>query len=139
MKETEISEKTLRLDKWLWYARQVKTRSKAARLVQEGKVRVNRDKVSKPSHGVRPGDTITAVVGSKVRVLEVVELGARRGPASEAETLYIDLSPAPPPSANTATANRTAARREPGSGRPTKRERRLTDRLRHRALYDGEA
>lgn len=82
-----------RLDKWLWYARVVKTRSLAAALVTRGRVRVNRERIQKPSQTVKPGDVITASVSRDMRVLKVLLPGTRRGPASEAQTLYEDLSP----------------------------------------------
>lgn len=132
-----MSADRIRLDKWLWYARQAKTRSKASKLIEEGKVRVNREKVSKPAQTIRPGDTITAMIGGRPRVLEVLALGSRRGPASEAMELYNDLSPVIASAPHQADITPRVPQREPGSGRPTKRERRQTDRLRHRALYDG--
>ena len=108
---------SIRLDKWLWFARRVKTRSKATKLVKDGKIRVNTDKVSKASHTVRVGDVVTATIATNVHVLKIVELGDRRGPAPEAQALYEDLTPAPAP--------RTQPRprrpeREKGAGRPNK-------------------
>ncbi|MEL6873262.1 MAG: RNA-binding S4 domain-containing protein [Pseudomonadota bacterium] len=122
-----------RLDKWLWFARIVKTRSLATSLVQQGRIRVNRVKVSKPSHTLRVGDVITATVHSRLRVLEVCDPGKRRGPAPEAQTLYRDLTPPPAPKPDAAHAAQSTAgrpRREPGAGRPTKRDRRQMDQLR---------
>ncbi len=84
---------TQRLDKWLWHARVVKTRSVATALVQAGKVRVNRGKVLKASHMVKLGDVITVAVGGRVRVLRVAGFAERRGPAAEAQELYGDLTP----------------------------------------------
>ncbi len=81
-----------RIDKWLWFARFVKTRSLAAALVAQGAVRVNRQKIAKPSHPVAPGDVLTMTVHGRVRVVRVVGPGARRGPAPEARLLYEDLS-----------------------------------------------
>jgi ribosome-associated heat shock protein Hsp15 len=130
-----MPETSIRLDKWLWFARQLKTRTKASELIEDGKVRVNRDKVVKPAHAVKIGDTVTAVINGRLRVLQVTALGTRRGPASEAQQLYADLTPAAAPAAD-APAEAPPPQRERGSGRPTKRERRDTDRLRHRALYD---
>ena len=125
---------TQRLDKWLWYTRLIKTRSMATRLVSGGKVRVNKVKCDKPSQGLRCGDVVTATIGKNIRVLQVLELGSRRGPAPEARALYEDLAPLPergkPLAAGPDAGSAVAARREPGSGRPTKRERRQTDRLR---------
>jgi len=117
-----------RLDKWLWYARLIKSRTLAARLVEDGKIRVNRERVDKPAHQVKPGDVLTASVHERVRILKVLAPGVRRGPAAEAACLYEDLTP-PPAVDAIKPSDQRMARREPGSGRPTKRERRQTDRL----------
>ena len=77
-----------RLDKWLWFARVVKTREDAAALVEAGHVRLNRNKITKPGHGVKTGDVLTIVLYSKVRVLHVVAFAGRRGPAESARHLY---------------------------------------------------
>ena len=76
------AESRVRLDKWLWFARVAKTRTLAGRLVIEGKIRVNRVRISKPAHGVKSGDVVTARVGRIVRVLKVTAAGERRGPPS---------------------------------------------------------
>lgn len=129
-----------RLDKWLWFARLAKTRTLAAAVVTAGKIRVNRVRVDKPSYAVRPGDVLTAALNRNVRVLRVVAPGSRRGPASEAQRLYEELTPgvdATKPLARldalpaAAMAGEGAAgQRLKGLGRPTKRDRRQIDRLR---------
>jgi ribosome-associated heat shock protein Hsp15 len=83
------------LDKWLWFARVVKQRPMAAELVEMGHVRLNRVKVTKPGHVVRPDDVLTIAVGGHVRVLRVKDLGTRRGPFVQACQLYEDLTSAP--------------------------------------------
>lgn len=88
-----------RLDKWLWHARFLKTRSLAQRFCEETRIRINGTVVSKPDYRVRPGDVLTFVQGRHVRVIRVAALAERRGPASEAGALYEDLSP---PAADTA-------------------------------------
>ena len=120
-----------RLDKWLWFTRLIKTRSAGARLVTSGKVRVNRERVTKPAFAVKEGDVITASVHRVVRVYKVRSPGHRRGPASEAGELYEDLTVRSEHRKPKEEEN-SAAMREPGSGRPTKRERRKTDALRGR-------
>lgn len=129
-----------RLDKWLWYARVTKSRTLAAHLIEGGKVRVNRARTDKPSHQVRAGDVITATVHRNVRILKVLAPGTRRGPATEARSLYEELTPqAAAPSAQGGGTDAGAAtlgetlpeNRVPGSGRPTKRERRLLDKFRN--------
>ena len=127
---------SIRLDKWLWYARLQKSRSKTARLVKDGKVRVNRERISRASYSLRPGDVVTIAIAHNVFVLEVLKTGNRRGSASEAQALYRDLSPAPSPQRARPRPHRPE--RDKGAGRPTKRDRRQTDRLRRNTLYDGE-
>jgi len=120
-----------RLDKWLWFARVVKTRSLATALVQSGKVRVNRIRTDKPSYTVRPGDVITVTAHSQVRVLRVTAAGERRGPAVAARELYEELTPprAEVPIQDGDVGNEHSPKRDPGAGRPTKRERRAIERL----------
>jgi ribosome-associated heat shock protein Hsp15 len=84
-----------RLDKWLWFARVVKTRSLAARLVTEGHVRVNSVRIETAAKAVKPGDIVTVALERHVRVLKVRASGERRGPAPEAQALYEDLAPRP--------------------------------------------
>lgn len=113
----------IRLDKWLWHARFFKTRGLSAKLVAGGHVRVNSDKVSKPAHAVAPGDVLTFPQARRVRVVRIVALGERRGPAPEAQALYEDLAP---PEPETGDAVPRSPRYE-GKGRPTKRDRRKLD------------
>ncbi len=119
---------TIRIDKWLWHARFFKTRTLAQGFVTGGNVRVNKQRIEKANHSVKPGDVLTFVKGPQVRVIEIVALATRRGPASEAQALYNDLSP-PTPRKNDPDRPAPVAQRERGAGRPTKRERRETDRL----------
>lgn len=92
--ESEAPPGRQRLDKWLWFARVVKTRSLAARLVSEGHVRVNSVRAETPAKAVRPGDVLTVALDRHVRVLQVVQPGERRGPYAEAQGLFVDMSPA---------------------------------------------
>lgn len=82
---------SIRIDKWLWQARFFKTRGLAASAVSSGAVRVNSTRVTKPAAPVRPGDGLSFVQGTRVRVIRVRALGDRRGPAPEARLLYHDL------------------------------------------------
>jgi len=75
---------------------------------------------------VKAGDVLTIAVGARVRILEVVSPGKRRGPAPEAQALYRDLTPPPPPKEEVVEP---PGLREPGSGRPTKRDRRQIGRF----------
>ncbi|MEN3950136.1 RNA-binding S4 domain-containing protein [Iodidimonas sp. SYSU 1G8] len=88
-----MHEMALRVDKWLWYARFYKSRSLAAKHIQAGDIRVNRQRISKASAILRIGDVLTFAQGDLIRVIEVVALGERRGPAPEARALYHDLAP----------------------------------------------
>jgi ribosome-associated heat shock protein Hsp15 len=119
---------TRRVDQWLWFARVVKSRTMAAELVTQGRVRINRERVEKPSQVVKPGDVVTVTAHSRVRILKVAAMGVRRGPPAEAATLFEDLTPPREPRDKTFTPAAAAAR-EPGSGRPTKRDRRDMDKF----------
>jgi ribosome-associated heat shock protein Hsp15 len=81
-----------RLDKWIWFARVVRTRSLAARLVGEGHVRVNGQRVLAAGKPVRPGDVLTIALAGGVRVLRVRAAGARRGGVAEASGLFDELT-----------------------------------------------
>ncbi len=116
-----------RIDKWLWFARLAKTRTLAQKLALSGRVRVNRDKNETASRLVKIGDVLTVTGDAGIRVLRIVATGSRRGPPAEARLLYEDLSPPKPADALTTVP---AARRAPGAGRPTKRERRALDSFR---------
>lgn len=101
---------TIRLDKWLWHARLLKSRAAAAALVAEGRLRVNGERTAKPHRAVGPGDVLTFALHGRVRVLRLLGTGRRRGPAPEAQALYEDLAPAPA----TGTASPAPALEGPG-------------------------
>lgn len=128
-----------RLDKWLWFTRLVKTRSLASRLVSAGKIRINRAKAVKPAQTIREGDVITATLNRSVRILKVIALGHRRGPATEAQQLYEDMTPQETENGARLVKHNSGSRksldqsflkstrvaeRKNGTGRPTKRDRR---------------
>ena len=100
-----MSVPALRLDKWLWLARFYNSRALAAKLCEAAAMRINGSPVAKAHHLVREGDVLTFVWNNRIRVVRVLALGSRRGPASEARMLYADLggegdaSGVPPPSA----------------------------------------
>ena len=123
-----MAEAPLRLDKWLWFARFVKTRSLATKLIVDGRMRVNGAPTQKAHYIVKLGDVLTFPLGRHIRVIEVVALGSRRGPAPEAQALYEDLDP-PRPSAPQQDASAPFEERIPGSGRPTKRDGRRIAQL----------
>ncbi|MGC6475844.1 MAG: RNA-binding S4 domain-containing protein [Parvibaculales bacterium] len=120
----------IRIDKWLWYARFFKTRTLATSLAGQGRIRVNGDKISKASTTVKTGDVLTFPKDNHIRVIEILALGTRRGPASEAQSLYLDLQPPAPAENSKNPASLSNFTRVRGSGRPTKRDRRKLDDLR---------
>ncbi len=124
----------LRIDKWLWHARFFKTRGLAAKVATGGHVRVNGARIAKASAAVGPGDVLTFPQARAVRVVKVVALGARRGPAPEAQGLYEDL--APPETGPRAPDSPVPPRPEPG-GRPTKKARRKLDETLHHGPRRG--
>jgi len=115
-----------RIDKWLWHARVVRTRSAAAALAASGHVRLNSQRVDAASRTVRAGDVVTVALDRTVRVLKVAGFAERRGSADAAAVLYEDLGPVPP---RLEAEQPPAAEREPGAGRPTKRDRRAIGRF----------
>jgi len=123
---TEELQSAQRLDRWLWFARFFKTRTLATNTVTTGKVRVNGERVSRAARAIKPGDVLTFPAGSEIRVIKVLGIGPRRGPAPEAQALYEDQTPRAPQS-SPKTTKTTPETREAGSGRPTKRDRRQTD------------
>lgn len=140
-----------RIDQWLWCARFAKSRTLAQTLVCGGKIRVNRVKIDKPSHWLKPGDVVTLSLGPRVRIVEVKDIAKTRRPAPEAALLFLELTPAQdrttssgdgkanakPGDGSTDVSRRTPhAFRLAGSGRPTKQERRALDRLKDR-FTDG--
>ncbi|MBN9248382.1 MAG: RNA-binding S4 domain-containing protein [Hyphomicrobium sp.] len=128
-----------RIDQWMWFARIAKSRTLAQALIERGKVRINREKIYKTSTIVRPGDVLTLSLGPRVVSIEVLGIGSRRGPASEAALLYRDLAAPPkdaasrPDEAAGAAEGAQQALRLEGSGRPTKQQRRQLDKLRGRS------
>jgi ribosome-associated heat shock protein Hsp15 len=118
-----------RLDKWLWAARFFKSRTQAAAACDGGKVDVNGE-AAKPARAVRPGDLLhVSLRHGRRRIARVKTLSERRGGAAEAALLYEDLTPPPPPREERPAPTMY---RPPGAGRPTKRERRLLERITRR-------
>jgi ribosome-associated heat shock protein Hsp15 len=107
----------------------VKTRSLAQKLAVSGRVRVNREKCDSASHPLKVGDVLTITLERRVQVLKVVRPGTRRGPPADARLLYEDLSPPP-------VAQPAGVTRDPGSGRPTKRDHRVLLSLKRQADDD---
>lgn len=119
-----------RIDKYLWHARFYKSRTQAAEAVHGGRVRVNGDHCQKPGTAVKPGDVLTISIGTRVKVIKILDFGTRRGPASEARLLYDDLTPPPPPKDEPQVAS-------PGpEKRPDKRDRRAITAFKNK-LFDA--
>lgn len=116
-----------RIDKWLWHARLVRTRTAAAALAASGHVRLNGERVTGASRAVRLGDVVTVALDRSVRVLKVAGFAERRGGADSARLLMEDLIPPTASSAEPEPA--LAGARAPGTGRPTKRDRRAIGQL----------
>jgi ribosome-associated heat shock protein Hsp15 len=123
-----------RIDKWLWHARVVRTRSAAASLVDSGLVRINGTRNTATSQAVRPGDVVTIALDRRVRVLKVAGFAERRGSADDARPLFEDLTPPETP----VPPETSAGARSAGAGRPTKRDRRSIERLLGRDEFDLE-
>ena len=86
----------MRIDRWLWHARFFKSRSLATELVASGRLRLNRRRITK-SHGtLHPGDILVFPQDRRVRIVRVIAISTRRGPAGEAAELYEDLVPGEP-------------------------------------------
>ena len=113
--------RSIRLDKWLWQARFFKARSISAKVISAGHVRLNGVKVKKTSTPIKLGDTLEFLQVETLRIVKIEALGTRRGPATEAQTLYEDLTPIPEISESAPEIER--------KGRPTKRDRRAIDKI----------
>ena len=125
---------SLRLDKWLQVARAFRTRSQATKACSAGRVRVN-DVIAKPHRSLAIGDQVEISFRGYVRRLEVLELRDRPLPKADAAKISKDVTPpelARPPRRSRSEPNPKAEFRDPGLGRPTKRDRRRIDRLRER-------
>lgn len=120
----QSSVESTRVDRWLWSVRVFKTRSLATEACRSGHVTINRG-ATKPSGQVHLGDIVTIRTGGRTRVLEVGRVISNRVGAPIAAECALDRSPPPPPSA-------TGLVRDPSTGRPTKRDRRLIERFRQR-------
>ena len=117
----------IRLDTWLWYARFYKSRSLSSKAILSGKVRVNSNKIIKPASKVKINDVLTINHVNTVRIIQIQSIGARRGPASEAQALYKDLS------ADVKAASKikdvSEKSKKDTNKRPTKKDRRILDKI----------
>jgi ribosome-associated heat shock protein Hsp15 len=118
-----------RLDKFLFFSRALKSRTLAQKVIETGAIRVNSERTVRSDLKVGAGDVLTMALHNRIVVWRIVDCGVRRGPASEAQGLYEDLSPPVLPKAEQSPYEAAIAPRGDGAGRPTKKERRETDRL----------
>lgn len=116
-----------RIDSWVWAVRLTKTRSQATVACRAGHVRIN-DRTAKAANPVVVGDIVRVRLHGFDKVYRVTGLASRRGSATEAAKHFEDLTPPPPPRVE----RPMVPIRDPGAGRPSKRERRELDRLRGR-------
>ena len=123
-----------RLDKFLFFSRAIKSRTLAQKFIESGAIRVNSERTDRSDLKVGAGDVLTMSLNNRIIVWRILDCGTRRGPAPEAQGLYEDLSPPALPKAQMSPYGAAIAPRGDGAGRPTKKERRETDKLRD----DGE-
>lgn len=122
MTEETSSNLSQRIDKWLWHARLYKTRSIAQKQVATGKIRVDREKISSPSRKVTTGNVLTITRERDIKIIEIIGISDRRGPYSEAQLLYNDMSP-PKPEKQKQEQTKESMSRIQSEGRPTKHQR----------------
>lgn len=114
----------------MFFSRAVKSRTLAQKVIAAGAIRVNSAKTIASDYRVGAGDVLTMALHERIVVWKILDPGVRRGPASEAQKLYEDLSPVPLPRDKSAPDGVAIGPRDMGAGRPTKKERRATDRFR---------
>ena len=117
----------IRLDTWLWYARFYKSRSLSSKAILSGKLRINSNKITKPATKVKTNDVLTLNYVNEIRIIQIQSLGSRRGPASEAQSLYIDLTENKIGSSNVKSTIEKS--KKDSNKRPTKKDRRLLDKI----------
>jgi len=118
-----------RLDKWLWHARVTRTRTLARKLVEAGKVRLNRVKTVSPDQPIRIGDVLTITLPRAILVYEVAAFAERRGPYSQAVKLYVDRSALQTGAASGAGRNDGQPTIQGELAKPDARARRVARRL----------
>ena len=117
----------IRLDTWLWYARFYKSRSLSSKAILSGKLRLNSNKIIKPASKVKINDVLTINHIKMVRIIQVQSLGSRRGPASEAQKLYNDLSGDMIDASKIKSVSEKSKKET--NKRPTKKDRRILDKI----------
>ena len=127
MISNSLEKKTLRLDTYLYYIRIFKSRSIATKFVLTNRLRISGQVTQKPHRMISIGDVLTMTINDNIKILKVLDIPNRRGPYSESLNFYEDISPiVSTPKKQSFKPNIKFVERV---GRPTKRERRQTDRL----------
>ena len=127
MKFNTLGKETLRIDTYLYYIRLFKTRSLSTKFVLSNRLRISGQAIQKPHKMISIGDILTMIINDNLKILKVLGIPNRRGPYSEALNFYEDITPieniqkTKKNNPNINFVNRV--------GRPTKRERRQTDKL----------
>lgn len=83
----------MRIDRLLCYLRFVRTRSQAQKLIDQGHIRCNGQRVNRHSHAIQCADVLTLPLGATVKIVEILVLPERRGPAADAQACYRCLDP----------------------------------------------
>ena len=127
MKSKILEKKTLRLDIYLYYIRLFKSRSIATKFILTNRLRISGQVTQKPHKMISVGDVLTMTINDNIKILKVLDIPSRRGPYSESLNFYEDITPIEIiPKKESSNIDIKFVERV---GRPTKRERRQTDRL----------
>ena len=127
MKSNILEKKTIRLDIYLYYIRIFKSRSIASKFVSTNRLRISGQVTQKPHKMISIGDVLTITINDNIKILKVLDIPNRRGPYSESLNFYEDITPIEIiPKKESSNINIKFVKRV---GRPTKKERRQTDRL----------
>ena len=122
-----LEKKTIRLDIYLYYIRIFKSRSIATKFVSTNRLRISGQVTQKPHKMISIGDVLTITINDNIKILKVLDIPKRRGPYSESLNFYEDITPIENiPKKESIKLDMKFVERV---GRPTKRERRQTDRL----------
>ena len=123
-----------RIDKWIWHARITKTRTLAQKLIMAGNVRVNKTKITRPSYQIKPNDVLTISKNHRVSVLEIQALASRRGSASDANELYLNLNEDSKLNSESQIPNESKIAQNTRTARPNKRNRRKLRQLKTNSI-----
>ena len=123
-----------RIDKWIWHARITKTRTLAQKLIMAGSVRVNKIKITRPSYQIKPNDVLTISKNYRVSVLQIEALAPRRGSASDANELYLNLNDDSKQNNGSQILNESKIAQNTRTAQPNKRNRRKLRQLKTNSI-----